>query len=164
MKLNRKQADSLFNYVALLTDPRSFQGQRHRKNSLVAICVCATLSGAKGYEAISDWANNLSQAMRKRLRCGRKNGRYIVPSRSTIYRFLIAIDPYELDKILGMWIQSLGPDDEGIAIDGKTMRGTSKERSEQTHVMGAATHQQGLHVTQKKSTQRQMRSNTFVHY
>ena len=81
-----------------------------------------------------------------------------MPSKSTLYRFLTAIDPEELDTILGRWVQSLQPDDSGIAIDGKTMRGTGNDKSEQVHVFGAATHEQGIALTQKKSTQRQMRS------
>lgn len=164
MKLNQKQADSLFDHIALLTDPRSFQGQRHNKRPLVAIAVCATLCGAKGYEAISDWAKNLSQAMRRRLKCTMKNGKFIVPGKTTIYRFLVAIDPEELDKIFSMWIGSLGGDDPGIAIDGKTMRGTSKNRADQTHVLSAVTHRQGLHIAQKKLTRRAMRSSTSARY
>ena len=158
MRLNKKQRDSLFDHIAQLKEPRSFQGQRHRKNTLTAICLCAILCGARGYEAISDWAKNLSQAMRKRLRCRRDKGKYVVPSRSTIYRFLIAINHDELDKILGKWVQSLHPDDSGIAIDGKTMRGTGDDKSEQVHVLGAATHEKGISLTQKKWTQKQMRS------
>lgn len=164
MKLNQKQADSLFDHIALLTDPRSFQGQRHNKRPLVAICVCATLCGAKGYEAIADWAKNLSQAMRRRLRCTHKNGQFIVPGKTTLYRFLVAIDPEEINKIFSLWIESLSGDDPGIAIDGKTMRGTSKNRGEQTHVLSAVTQRQGLHVTQKKLTQRATRSRASAHY
>jgi len=155
----------------LLTDPRSFQGQRHSKRNLFAICLCASLCGAEGYESITDWTKNLSQPMRKRLFCKKRIGKHIVPSRSTIYRFLIAIDPEELNKVLGMWIASFLPvrctqtgahDDDGIAIDGKTMRGTSKEKGEQTHVLSAVTHEKGIQLTQKKLTPKQMRSNTFV--
>lgn len=161
MRLNKKQTESLFKYVISLTDPRNLQGQRHTRRSLTAIVFCATLCGARGYEAVSDWTKQLSQAMRKRLQCRKKNGRFVVPSRSTLYRFLNAIDPCELDHLLGMWIRSFGPDDD-IAIDGKTMRGTSKDQTEQTHVLSAVTHQDGLQLTQKKSMQRPMRSNAFV--
>ena len=159
MKINNKQAESLFTHIASLSDPRSFQGQRHTKRSIAAICICATLCGAKGYDAISDWAENLSQSMRKRLRCKKKESKFIVPSRSALYRFLIAVDPDELDSILSGWIQSLSPDDGEIAVDGKTMRGTSKEKTGQTHVLSAVTHKDGAQPAQKKWIQRPMRSN-----
>ena len=158
MRLNAKQTDSLLTYVVQLTDPRQLQGQRHTRRALTAIMFCATLCGARGYEAISDWATQLSQPMRKRLGCTKRGGRYIIPSRSTIYRFITAVDPCEVDTLLGQWLDTFGGEDQGIAIDGKTMRGTSKAQSEQTHVLSAVTHDEGRHLTQKKSTPRLMRS------
>ncbi len=160
MRLTAKQTDSLFTYVVQLTDPRSSQGQRHTRRALTAIMFCATLCGARGYEAISDWAQHLSQVMRKRLGCTKRGGRYLVPSRSTLYRFITAVDPCEVDTLLGRWLDTFGGEGEeqGIAIDGKTLRGTSKVQSEQTHVLSAVTHQEGRHLTQKKSTPRPMRS------
>ncbi len=158
MRLNTKQTDSLFTYVVQLTDPRHLQGQRHTRRALTAIMFCATLCGARGYEAISDWAQQLSQPMRKRLGCTQRGGRYLVPSRSTLYRFITAVDPCEVDTLLGRWLDTFGGEDQGIAIDGKTMRGTSKVPSEQPHVLSAVTHQAGRHLTQKKFTPRPMRS------
>ncbi len=158
MRLTTKQTDSLLTYVVKLTDPRSLQGQRHTRRSLTAIMFCATLCGARGYEAISDWAQHVSQPMRRRLGCRKRGGRYIVPSRSTLYRFINAVDPCEVDKLLGLWLATFGGEDPGIAIDGKTMRGTSKDPRKQTHVLSAVTHQEGRHLTQKKLTPRPMRS------
>ena len=97
--LNDKQAKPLFDYIDQISDPRSFQGLRHHKPPLVAICVCATLCGAKGFSSIFDWALNLSQAMKRRLKLKYKNGNYIVPSKATIRRFLIAINPDELNCV-----------------------------------------------------------------
>ena len=162
MRLNAKQTDSLFTSVVQLTDPRSSQGQRHTRRALTAIMFCATLCGARGYEAISDWAQQLSQPMRKRLGCTKRGGRYLVPSRSTLYRFINAVDPWEVDTLLGRWLDTFGGEDQGIAIDGKTMRGTSKDTTEQTHVLSAVTHDEGRHLTQKKSTPRPMRSPAYV--
>ncbi len=162
MRLTTKQTDSLLTYVVKLTDPRSLQGQRHTRRSLTAIMFCATLCGARGYEAISDWSKHLSQAMRKRLGCTKRGGRYLVPSRSTLYRFINAVDPCEVDKLLGRWLATFGGEDQGIAIDGKTMRGTSKDQRKQTHVLSAVTHEAGRHLTQKKSAPRPMRSPACV--
>lgn len=100
--------------------------------------------------------------MRKRLGCPKRGGHYIVPSRSTIYRFITAIDPCEVDHLLGRWLDTFEGEEQGIAIDGKTMRGTSKDPSEQTHVLSTVTHQAGRHLTPKKSTPRPMRSPACV--
>jgi hypothetical protein len=100
--------------------------------------------------------------MRRRLGCRKRGGRYIVPSRSTLYRFINAVDPCEVDQLLGLWLATFGGEDPGIAIDGKTMRGTSKDPRKQTHVLSAVTHQEGRHLTQKKLTPRPMRSPACV--
>ena len=96
--------------------------------SLVAICITATLCGAKEFAAISDWANNLTRTMKRRLKIKYELGDYVVPSISTIRRFLIAIDPNELNAVLNAWIHKLESFNSPIAIDGKTMRGTSKKK------------------------------------
>lgn len=127
MTLNEKQAKSLFKHIDQITDPRSFQGLRHHKPTLVAICVCATLCGARSFAAVFDWVSNLSKTMKRRLKIKFKNGEYIVPSKSTIRRFLISINPDELNEVLSTWIQKLEDFDAPIAVDGKTMRGTSKK-------------------------------------
>ncbi len=128
MILNDKQAKSLFYNIDRITDPRSFKGLRHHKLPLAAICVCATLCGAKGFAPIFDWALNMSRAMKRRLKVKFINGNYILPSKSTIRRFLITIDPEELNSVLSAWIRKLEDFDSPIAIDGKTMRGTSKKK------------------------------------
>lgn len=128
MELNDKQIKSLFDCIDHIEDPRSFQGLRHHKPPLIAICLCATLCGAKGFAAIYDWAMNLTKTMKRRLRLKYCQGDYTVPSKSTIRRFLIVIDPEELNSVLSSWIQKLENLNSPIAIDGKTMRGTSKKK------------------------------------
>lgn len=159
MRFTEVQTETLFDSITQISDSRSFQGQRHTKKVLMAICICATLCGARGYSSISDWASNLTQAMRKRLRCVFKNSKYIVPSNSTIRRFLIGIDPEELNKAISFWVQKQTGSESSIAIDGKTMRGTSKKKSEQVHVLSAVTHEKGQCLAQKKSLQNPMKLN-----
>ena len=128
MAFNDKQIKSLYDCIASITDPRQAQGRRHFKHSLIGICITATLCGAKGFAAISDWANNLTRPMKRRLKIKYSDGDYVVPSQSTIRRFLIAINPDELNMVLNAWIQKLDSFNSPIAIDGKTMRGTSKKK------------------------------------
>ena len=119
---------TMFECINYISDPRSFQGLRHHKFPLVAICVSATLCGAEGFAAIFDWANNLTKTMKRRMKVKYNKGEYIVPSKATIRRFLIAIDPEELNSVLSAWVQKLERFNSPIAIDGKTMRGTSKKK------------------------------------
>lgn len=128
VKFNDKQIKSLFECIDHISDPRSFQGLRHHKFPLIAICVSATLCGAEGFASIFDWANNLNKTMKRRLKVKYAKGDYVVPSKSTIRRLLISIDPDALNSVLSSWIQKLENFNSPIAIDGKTMRGTSKKK------------------------------------
>lgn len=164
MRLTMAQSDALFDTITKISDPRSSQGQRHSQKVLMAICISAILCGARGFSAISDWASNLNQKMRKRLFCVFKNGSYIVPSSSTIRRFLIGIDPEDLNKAVSLWVEKLSDLKTPIAIDGKSMRGTSKKRDERVHVLSAVSHDKGECLTQKKSAQSQMKLNSLNLY
>jgi hypothetical protein len=127
MTLNKKQVKSLFECIKKVKDPRSLLGLRHHMLPLMAVCVCAVLCGAAGYSSIADWAKNLTKTMRKKLRLRKEGKEYIVPSESTIRRFLMNLEPNQLNSVLNSWTQSM-TDEKDIAIDGKTMRGTSKKK------------------------------------
>ena len=49
-----------------IPDPRRAQGRRHPLMSVLAIATAAVLCGARGYQAISDWAKALSPLARAR--------------------------------------------------------------------------------------------------
>jgi hypothetical protein len=63
----------------------------------------------------------------------------------TIQRVLRAVDETELERGLSRWIQPLisGSSDEdwpGIALDGKTLRGSTDETSPALHLLSAFSH------------------------
>ncbi|MCS5695710.1 transposase family protein [Desulfofundulus thermocisternus] len=45
----------LLDYLALVKDPRKRRGIRHAQISILAIAICALLSGAKSFIAIGEW-------------------------------------------------------------------------------------------------------------
>jgi len=96
--LRAQQMQSLPEFFKDIPDPRRAQGQRHRLATVLAIAAGAILCGMRGYLAISDWANSLSQKARERFGCRRQNRRYIVPSLSIIRDVLIRVDPVLLDR------------------------------------------------------------------
>ena len=59
----------LLEHVARIKDPRKPRGIRHDQTSVLAVVICALLSGAKSFIGIGEWAANLSQEMLKRLGC-----------------------------------------------------------------------------------------------
>ena len=151
LMLRAQQMQSLPEFFEDISDPRRPQGRRHRLASVLAIAAGAILCGMRGYLAISDWANNLSQKARERFGCRRQNKCYVVPSLSIIRDVLIRVDPVQLDHALQRWNQAYAQQDPSLAIDGKTMCNAIDEQGYQTHIMSAVGHQSNSCYTQKKS-------------
>ncbi len=56
-----------------------------------------------------------------------------------------------LDFALQGWNAQFAENDEGLAIDGKTMCNAIDEAERQTHILGVVGHESGTCHTQKKS-------------
>ena len=134
-----------------IPDPRRRQGRRHSLACVLAISAGAVLCGQKGYKAISGWAEDLGQKARERFGCRKRKGYYSVPSRTTFRETLIRIDPDKLDCALHGWNEQFAEEDEGLAVDGKTMRSAIDEEGCQTHILGVVGHETGRCHTKKKS-------------
>ena len=131
-------------------DPRRRRGIRHRQTTVLAVAVCAVLSGARSFLAIADWAQSLPQDLLKRLGCRRRNDdsiERIPPSEPTIRRTLESIDADALDRVLHDFLQRHGLG-RAIAIDGKTLRGSGHGAERPRHLMAAVIHQTGVVVGQ----------------
>lgn len=140
MVLSDADARDLFTRLAQIADPRAKRGMRHSQRSLLAILLCATISGAQGSTAISEWVQRLSPAMLRRLRCRRgADGQCVPPSEATLRRMLKAIDIEQLERQLGDWLQTHWATDEPIALDGKSLRG-SRSGGKPRHLVAAFGH------------------------
>lgn len=133
-----------------IKDPRKRRGIRHRYISILAICICACLSGCRGFVSIAEWAADLSQDILKRFGCrfDDKKGRYIAPSEPTVRRCLQSTDADLLDKVIGNWLSKYC-EGEALAIDGKTLRGSSNGKEKGVHLMAALLHKEGVVVSQE---------------
>ncbi len=130
-----------------VADPRKRRGIRHALDSVLALAVCAKLSGAKSLEAMAQWAEDLPVETLKRFGCRR--GR--APSEPTFRRLLGRIDPAELDRRLGKWTaRQTELAGKGLAIDGKTVRGSKDGQEPPVHLVGAVVHGEGLVVAQSR--------------
>ena len=150
LMLSAEQMRSLPAFFADIPDPRRAAGRRHPLPVVLAIAAAAVLFGARGYKAISAWAQDLGQKARARFRCRYRNGRYEVPSRTIIRDVLTRVQPQFLDQALQGWNRQYALEDEGLAIDGKTMCNAIDEEGRQTHILGAVGHDSKICHTQKK--------------
>jgi hypothetical protein len=151
LMLSAAQMQALPDYFKSIPDPRRTQGQRHRLSTILGIAAGAVLCGCSGYKEIGQWAKNLSQDARARFLCRRKEGKFMVPSTSTIRSVLIQVCPEALDEALREWTALYAVEDESLAIDGKTMRSAVDGEGKQTHIMSAVGHQSHACHAQKKS-------------
>jgi hypothetical protein len=149
--LKANQMQSLPSFFAAIPDPRRAQGRRHRLATVLAIAAGASLCGMRGYRAMADWAKSLGKRARQRFGCRYAKDRYLVPSESIIRDVLIRVDPVHLDRALQRWNQTYAPEDESLAIDGKTMCNAINEQGHQTHILSVVGHQSKNCYTQKKS-------------
>ncbi len=91
----------------------------------IGIVTAAVLCGARGYKAISDWAQALSPRARARFRCRYRDRKYWVPSESILRDVLIRVSPEEVDQALQGWNALYGAVDESLAI--KAISATPKK-------------------------------------
>lgn len=136
----------LMELLRTLVDPRKPRGVRHPVVTVVAISVCAALSGARGFRAIAEWAQDLSRDTLRRL--GSK--RWTAPSEPTIRRVLQKLDADRLDAQIGPWLLQHGRvAGAGLSVDGKTLRRAHDAGQAPPHLLSAVLHQEGIVVAQR---------------
>lgn len=151
LQLSDADAETLLERLASLPDPRFRRGRRHSQRSVLAVAVCAVVSGARGASAIAEWASRASQSLLGRLRCriDPDTRHLIAPSVSTIQRVLRRLDVAALEGTLGDWLQTRLPPEvmPAVALDGKTLRGARSD-GRAVHLMAALDHQTGVVLAQ----------------
>lgn len=148
-------------FFADIDDPRRRQGRRLPLPAVLAIVTAATLCGARGYKAISQWAEGLGQHALARFRCRYENRRYVRPSESIIRDVLIRADPDQLDAAFWRWNLQVAIDDPALAVDGKTMCNAIDTEGRRSHILSLIGHGSGATLAQKKSAA--WRSTTTEH-
>lgn len=136
----------LFELLCDFVDPRKRRGVRHKIQAVLGTAVCAALSGARSFVAIAEWA--AEQSTQTLIRFGCRRGK--PPSRRTYERVLSRIDTRELDSRIGKWVaeQQGLPAGTGLAIDGKTVRGSRDGDHSALHLLSAVVHGSGEVVAQ----------------
>ncbi len=150
-QLRIRGPDGLWERLQRLKDPRKARGIRHDQTCILAVAVCAVLSGARSFVAMGEWVQSLSQKQLQRLGCRyhEDKRRYIPPSEPTIRRMLQTIDAYQVDETISTWLDSHSEGD-AISVDGKTLRGARGRNGQPLHLMAALLHKEGVVVSQKE--------------
>lgn len=142
----------LVEHITGLADPRGKRGRRHPLVAMLSLAIAATLCGAQGYCAMAEWGCTQGAEMARALGFTRAQ----TPCAATFYLLFRRLDRQALEACLGRWVAQVlaalppteagGP--PGLAIDGKTLRGSRKQGAPLTHILSAVSHRLGLTLGQ----------------
>lgn len=146
--------------VAVLAEIPEVRGRRGRRHPLVAmlgLACAAMLCGARSYSAIADWGRNYDRGLVEALGFTHATS----PCAATLFLLFRKLDRTRFETELGRWADAVlratpppAPSEdgaaalEGIAIDGKTLRGSRKQGAPGAHLLSAVSHRLGLTLGQ----------------
>lgn len=147
--MGTKQIPPLREALAEIADFRQASGKRYELTSLLLLACVAMMCGASSEQAIADWGANYGPRWLRRLGIHRARG----PSQATIHRVLKGIDCRALEAALSRWSQQVvrelgGGALQGVALDGKTLRGAKRQGATDVHLLSLYAQQLGVVVKQ----------------
>ena len=103
--LDAERIADLRPYLAAVPDPRSRQGRWYSLVSVLLVCACAAVSGAKSLDEIAEFAERATNTLLATLgiRCHLLGWRRS-PKPVTIGRVLMALDGDALDQAIGAYL------------------------------------------------------------
>lgn len=151
--LSTVESVRLVQALRVVPDPRRRRGRRHGLQSVLLLALQAVMAGASSWEAIAQWAATAPQAVGV---CGRP------PSSATFRRVLAAVDIAALEAALTTWVtgrqtRARAQQPAGstaaecrtvLAVDGKTLRGSTDGDGRQTKLVCVYDHAHRLVLTQ----------------
>jgi predicted transposase YbfD/YdcC len=130
---------SLKEALAEIPDFRQAQGRRYELLSILLLACVAMLCGARSESAIAEWGANYGAKWLRRLGIKRKTA----PSQPTIHRVFKRLDVVAVERAISRWATAvLGEPEplEGVAIDGKALRGSIQQGAANAYLLSAVSH------------------------
>lgn len=135
-----------------IPDFRENQGKRYALSAILALACAAILCGYRSYSAIAEWGRNYGEGLAAAL--GFKTGQ--TPCAATLHTIFRHLDAEQFEAELGRWAESVlqarpaAKDElEGVAVDGKTQRGSAKQGAQGAHLLSAVSQRLGLTLAQQ---------------
>ncbi|MEH2188755.1 MAG: ISAs1 family transposase [Nostoc sp.] len=130
MKLKPKI--TIADHFAVIQDPRIDRTKRHNLIDIMTIAICAVICGADGWVGIETYGCAKYEWLKTFLEL--PNG---IPSHDTFARVFAQINPQQFQSCFVDWMKSIQKITSGevVAIDGKTLRGSYNESSDQSAIV-----------------------------
>lgn len=138
--------ESLREQLEQVPEPRRAASIEYPLIEILFIALCAMLSGSDAFTEFEEFGRTREDWFRKHLKL--KNG---IPSHDTFRTVFGLIDPKQFNRFFIQWTQGLCRHEGGelIAIDGKSLRGSSKEQA--VHLVNAWATENNLVLGQVKT-------------
>ncbi|WP_435107211.1 ISAs1 family transposase [Nocardiopsis synnemataformans] len=150
----------LRSYLDTVPDPRSPRGRWYCLTSILLICACAVICGAKGIDELAEWGQRAPADLLETIGVRPHPLRWRrTPSTPTLDRVLARIDGDALDEAIGAYLadrhQAATTNDtcppsrrEAIAVDSKALKGSARLAQARRHLLSAVTHQAPVTLAQ----------------
>lgn len=117
---------SIIEHFASLKDPRIERKKLHKLMDIIVLVICATVSGAEGWEAIEQFGYDKEDWLKQFIEL--KNG---IPSHDCIAYVMSRLSVKGFQKCFMSWSQASAERCEGeiICVDGKTARGSRDKKN-----------------------------------
>lgn len=149
--MNTHRVPSLRDALAEIADFRQSQGKRYELASVLLLCCVAIMCGYTSQAAIAQWGANYGRKWLRKLGIQRERG----PSQPTLHRLFKRIDAARVEQAISGWAAAVcrvyaAPKNalEGIAMDGKSLRGSQKQGATDAHLLSVLSHRLGVVLKQ----------------
>lgn len=125
---------SLVEAFALIPDPRDRRGRLHPLVAVLSLAAVAMLAGSKSLQAIAQFGRDHGIGLAHALGFRRAK----TPTASTLCELFQVLDIQAFEHALQTWLIGRGAaDDEHLALDGKTARGSATAGVPGVHLLSA---------------------------
>jgi predicted transposase YbfD/YdcC len=146
------QPQPLIEVFAEIPDFRRHRGKRHPLPAILSLACCAMLCGYRSYSAIAEWGRNYGGRIAQAL-----GFTHNTPCAATLHTVFRHVDRDALEAKLGAWAEGVvvttpaapSAGEAAVALDGKTLRGSSKQGAPGVHLLSALSHHLGLTLAQQ---------------
>lgn len=135
----------LIEALSRVPDFRKSRGKRHPLVAILALAVAAVLCGYDNLTAISQWGREHGEALLAPLGFRHFPG----PCVATLHRVFRRVDVMALEHVLTDWLNCCLPAEGGLALDGKTLRGSRDDPQDPVQLLAAFAHTLGTALGQQ---------------
>ena len=131
---------SLHAFLEDMPDFRKARGRRYGLACYATIMIAARLAGYRGVTAFAEFAARMDQEQLAAAGAffSPSRGRHTAPAASTFHYILSSLPPDALDRALGAWTRQGSDGTAPVALDGKDVRGASRQIDGARRMMVAA--------------------------